>query len=59
MAVIKCELPGADALGEKLAESLADRTVLINSSVTGQGLDRLLRSIVAELDRAEAVINDQ
>jgi GTP-binding protein len=46
----KAELPGADAVREEFARAIG-RDVLAVSAVTGQGLDALLRAVVAELDR--------
>jgi GTPase len=65
VAVTKAELPGAEAVREKLAQQLvhdqtADRPainddhVLTISAVTGQGLDRLLRAIIQALDQRAA-----
>lgn len=48
VAVTKCELPGADQLQSALAV-LTGRPVLMISAVTGQGLDRLVNAIAAEL----------
>ncbi len=50
VAVTKAELPAADEVRRRLADELG-RDVLAISAVTGQGLDRLLRSIVAALDQ--------
>ena len=49
VAVTKAELPGAADVRQRLADELG-REVLAISAVTGQGLDRLLRAIVATLD---------
>jgi GTP-binding protein len=49
VAVTKVELPGASEVRERLARELAC-DVLAISAVTGQGLDQLLRAIVAALD---------
>ena len=46
----KCELPGADEVKQTLAREVG-RDVIGISAVTGQGLDALLRAVVAELDR--------
>ena len=45
----KGELPGADAVRDSLQAEL-QRDVLLISAVTGQGLDRLTRRILATLD---------
>jgi len=45
----KCELPGAEAVRVELSRAIG-REVLAVSAVTGQGLDALLREIVATLD---------
>ncbi|MFM8633856.1 MAG: GTPase ObgE [Planctomycetia bacterium] len=47
--ISKSELPGSEAVRTRLAAELG-RDVLAVSAVTGQGLDRLLRSVVALLD---------
>jgi GTP-binding protein len=49
VAITKCELPGAAEVRDHLAAELG-REVLAISAVTGQGLDKLLRAIVRELD---------
>ncbi len=46
----KGELPGADEIREQFAREIG-REVIGVSAVTGQGLDALLRAVVAELDR--------
>jgi GTP-binding protein len=46
----KCELPGAEDVRQSLARDIG-RDVIGISAVTGQGLDALLRAVVAELDR--------
>jgi len=46
----KSELPGAAEVRERLAREIG-RDVIGVSAVTGQGLDALLRAVVAELDR--------
>ena len=46
----KGELPGADEIRQRFAGEIA-RDVIGVSAVTGQGLDALLRAVVAELDR--------
>jgi GTP-binding protein len=51
VAVTKCELPGADAVRQRLAAELGENVLAI-SAVTGQGLDQLLWAIVRELDAA-------
>ena len=43
VAVSKAELPGADEVRDRLAEATGGE-VLLFSSVTGQGLDELMRS---------------
>ena len=43
VAVSKAELPGAEAVRDRLAEATGGE-VLLFSSVTGQGLDELMRS---------------
>lgn len=48
IAVSKAELPGADEVQKRLAAETG-RDVLLFSSVTGQGLDRLLQSAYAVL----------
>ncbi|MBW3596661.1 MAG: GTPase ObgE [Planctomycetes bacterium] len=57
IAVTKAELPGAAEVQERLAEELG-REVLLISSVTGAGLDPLVRAIAAELDRRRAAVAD-
>jgi GTP-binding protein len=49
VCVSKCELPGAEEVARQLSAELG-ADVLSISAVTGQGLDQLLRRIVAELD---------
>ncbi len=49
VAISKCELPGALDVRDRLAAEFG-REVLAISAVTGQGLDKLLRAIVNELD---------
>ena len=46
----KGELPGADEIRGRFAREIG-RDVIGVSAVTGQGLDALLRAVVAELDR--------
>jgi GTP-binding protein len=48
VAISKCELPGAAELQPKLAAA-SGRDVILFSSVTGQGLDRLLQAAHAAL----------
>jgi GTP-binding protein len=48
----KCELPGAEEVRQTLGSEIG-REVIGISAVTGQGLDSLLRAIVAELDRKD------
>jgi GTP-binding protein len=50
IAVSKAELPAAPEAQHRLAEA-TNREVLLFSSVTGQGLDRLLQQAYAELHR--------
>ena len=45
----KCELPGAEEVRVEFSRAIG-REVLALSAVTGQGLDALLRAVVAELD---------
>ncbi len=54
IAISKAELPGADDVRQKLAE-LTGRDVLLFSSVTGQGLDRLLREAHSTLSASRAI----
>jgi GTP-binding protein len=49
VVVSKSELPGAEEVRARLAEALG-REVIAVSAVTGQGLDRLVRAVVALLD---------
>jgi GTP-binding protein len=51
IAVSKAELPGAAEVQQRLAAA-AGREVLLFSSVTGQGLDRLLREAYARLQES-------
>ncbi|MEX2307730.1 MAG: GTPase ObgE [Pirellulales bacterium] len=48
IAISKAELPGAEEVQTRLAEATG-REVLLFSSVTGQGLDRLLQQAYAQL----------
>ena len=48
----KAELPGADAVRAAFAAAIG-REVLGVSAVTGQGLDRLLAAVAAEMDRRQ------
>ena len=50
VVVSKCELPFAEDVRARLAEAIG-REVTAVSAVTGQGLDRLLAAVVAEMDR--------
>jgi GTP-binding protein len=50
VAVSKAELPGSEEVQQKLA-ALTGREVLLFSSVTGQGLDRVLQAAHAALNR--------
>lgn len=50
VVVSKCELPGAGAVRDELAAALG-REVLAVSAATGAGLDALVWTIAAELDR--------
>jgi GTP-binding protein len=52
VAVSKAELPGAEEVRGRLAEATG-REVLMFSSVTGQGLDRLLQKAYAQLHPQE------
>ncbi len=52
VVVSKCELPSAADVQSRLAAAIG-REVTAVSAVTGQGLDRLLAAIVAEMDRRE------
>jgi GTP-binding protein len=54
VAVSKLELPGAETVRKRLADSLGG-TILGISSVTGQGLDELLRTILEKLNREPAM----
>ena len=45
----KAELPGADEVRQHMSVSLK-KDVIAVSAVTGQGLDRLLRMVVALID---------
>lgn len=54
LAISKCELPAAAELQPKLAAA-AGRDVLMFSSVTGQGLDRLLQAAYTALIEAREV----
>jgi predicted GTPase len=45
----KSELPGADGVRREVAAAIG-REVIGISAVTGQGLDELLRAVVAALD---------
>jgi hypothetical protein len=49
--VSKAELPGAAEVQQRLAAATG-RDVLLFSSVTGQGLDRLLREAYARLQES-------
>jgi GTP-binding protein len=49
VVVSKAELPDAEAIRDALAVQIG-RDVIAVSAVTGQGLDRLLHAIVAQLD---------
>ena len=46
----KSDLPGAAEIRGRFSEEIG-REVIGVSAVTGQGLDLLLRAVVAELDR--------
>jgi GTPase len=56
LAISKAELPAAAELQPKLAEA-AGRDVILFSSVTGQGLDQLLRSAHAALIESRSTSN--
>jgi GTP-binding protein len=49
IVVTKCELPGAEEAGERLAQNLG-REVLLISAVTGRGLNQLVGAIARQLD---------
>ena len=51
VAVSKCELPEAGKLRDRLAAEL-EGEVLAISAVTGEGLDRLIHAVAAELESA-------
>lgn len=51
IAVTKAELPGANEVRDALA-AVAGKPVLLISAVTGQGLNELLRTIVAQLSNS-------
>jgi len=53
VAVTKADLPGADEVRAKLAETLG-REVLLFSAVTGQGLNQLLAAVAAALHEPPA-----
>jgi GTP-binding protein len=53
IAVSKAELPGAEEVQKKLAAETG-REVILFSSVTGQGLDKVLQKAHAELQSARA-----
>jgi GTP-binding protein len=53
VVVSKCELPEADDVRARLAAETG-RNVIAISAVTGQGLDKLLHAVTAELDRLQA-----
>ena len=57
VVVSKADLPGAEQLREQLADELGD-DVLIISAVTGDGLDTLVRRIVAMIDRGRSAEAD-
>src|SRR5262245_14772367 len=50
VAVSKAELPSSEEVRARLSADLGHEVLAI-SAVTGQGLDRLLRLVVQELDR--------
>lgn len=52
IVVSKCELPEAEAARARLAAETG-RDVIAVSAVTGQGLDRLLAAVAAEMDRRQ------
>jgi GTP-binding protein len=52
VAVSKAELPGADEVQRRLAEATGN-DVLLFSSVTGQGLDRLLQATYTMLNESQ------
>ena len=51
VVVSKAELPDAESIRETLAAQIGGNVIAV-SAVTGQGLDRLLHAIVAQLDAA-------
>jgi GTP-binding protein len=53
IAVSKAELPGAAEVRDQLAETTG-HDVLLFSSVTGQGLDRVLQSAYSVLQESRA-----
>lgn len=53
LAISKSELPGAEDVANELAE-VAGRAPIMISAVTGQGLNRLVQAIVAELESQKA-----
>jgi GTP-binding protein len=50
VAVTKAELPGAEAIQQRLSAALG-RSVLLISAVTGQGLNHLLGAVTQQLGR--------
>ncbi len=56
IAVTKAELPGAAEVQQRLASELS-REVLLISSVTGQGLNTLVRAVARELDARHTAEN--
>jgi GTPase len=58
VAVSKAELPGADEVRRRLAD-VTNGEVLLFSSVTGQGLDRLLQTSYAALNESRQVADEQ
>ena len=57
IAVSKCELPDAEEI-QRTLENKTSQTVLRFSSVTGEGLDQLLRATYALLDAGEEAHGD-
>lgn len=55
VVVSKCELPAAATVRESL-EAATGRPVIAVSAVTGEGLDLLLRAIVAAMDTASPTV---
>ena len=56
IAVTKCELPEANAVAEKLEEATGHPVLLI-SSVTGKGLEKLTSEILLKLEELQESLN--